>query len=134
MKNPIIFIQPIDLYKADVLIVCDASQEGTVKWLKKQKVRKNLIDWIKTDKEMFEILEKNEAVFYWNEKVKGNMILLKNYEDRWEFWEALTHEIHHLVFKMSKEKMMSEEMEAQAYLFEFLFHSIRRKLQKIDKI
>ena len=133
-KNPIIFIQPIDPYKTDALIACDISQEEIVKWLKKQKVRKDFLDWVETDKNTFEVLEKNMAIFCWNEKIRGNMIILKNYKDSWEFWETLMHEIHHLVFEMSKRKMMLEEMEAQAYLFEHLFHSIRRKLRKIDKI
>ena len=133
-KNPLIFIQPIDPYREDVVVACDIPQNEIIKWLKKQKIRKDFLDWVKTDKDVFEVLKKNEAVFCWNEKVRGNMIILKNYQDNWKFWETLMHEIHHLIFNISKRKMLSDEMEAQAYLFENLFHSIRRKLQKVDKL
>ena len=133
-KNPLIFIQPIDPYREDIVVACDIPQNEIVKWLKKRKVRKDFLDWVKTDKNIFEVLEENEAIFCWNEKIKGNMIILKNYQNNWKFWETLMHEIHHLVLKVSERKMMSGEMEAQGYLFEYLFYSIRRKLQKVDKI
>ena len=133
-KNSLIFIQPIDPYREDVVVACDIPQNEIIKWLKKQKVRRNLIDWVETDRSIFEVLEKNEAVFCWNEKIRGSMIILKNYQDNWKFWETLMHEIYHLIFNISKITMLSDETEAQAYLFEYLFHSIRRKLQKVDKI
>ena len=52
-KNPLIFIQPIDPYREDVVVACDIPQNEIIKWLKNQKVRRNLIDWIETDRNIF---------------------------------------------------------------------------------
>ncbi len=133
-KKPIIFIQSIDIYRVDIIIACDATKEEIVKYLEKRKCKKSFIDWIKTDETIFEIINENKALFCWNNKIKGNLILLNDYHDNWEFWETLMHEIHHFIHNLSYDKIMEKEIEAQAYLFEFLFHSIRRKLQGIDKL
>ena len=66
--------------------------------------------------------------------LKVVLLLLRPYQDAWEYWETLMDEIQHIVQYLAKCKGMNDEPEAQAYLFEFLFRSIRRKLQGTDKI
>jgi hypothetical protein len=48
-------------------------------------------------------------------------------------WEVLMHELHHYVNFLSRHVGLEVEIEAQASLQEYLFRSIRRKLQGIDK-
>ena len=91
-------------------------------------VLKDFSDWEEN------IKNKNKGLFCWNEMVEGCVLLLRPYQDAWEYWETLMHEIQHIVQYLAKCKGMNDEPEAQAYLFEFLFRSIRRKLQGTDKI
>ena len=57
-----------------------------------------------------------------------------SYEDTWKFWECLLHETNHVVFSLARDKNMQDETEAQAYLHEYLFKHIRRKLQKAEPL
>lgn len=62
-------------------------------------------------------------------KTKAVVLLyFPEFEDNWEKWETLMHETHHLVHYLSKKKGFEEEPEAQAYLQEYIFRAIRRKL------
>lgn len=58
------------------------------------------------------------------------LIYLPEMTNLWDSWETLMHECHHAVFHLSKKKGLTEEMETQAYLQEYLFHHIRRRLMK----
>ncbi|KKK86895.1 hypothetical protein LCGC14_2758670 [marine sediment metagenome] len=55
-------------------------------------------------------------------------LILPPPKNNWEYWETLLHETAHLVQDLAYMKMLGGETEAQAYLHEHLFRSIRRKI------
>lgn len=60
----------------------------------------------------------------------GTIVLrLREYEDTWVFWQTLVHELSHTVDFISEHLGFQKEQEARAYLDEFLFKQIRKKLQ-----
>lgn len=131
------FIQDYGTYRNEILVMAGITDKQEVyKYLKKNRVKPDISKWILNDfNEWKEAIEKKQkGLFCWNEECSGTVLFLRSFEDTWDYWEVLMHEAHHIVHQMASAKMMLKEMDAQAYLFEYLFHSIRRKLQGIDKI
>ena len=62
-----------------------------------------------------------------------SFLWLKEFKNKWKYYETLMHELHHLVFIIFGNKLMESEMEAQAYQFEYLFREIRKNLTKETK-
>src|SRR3990167_10220766 len=118
MKKPIIFVQDCGTYTDEILVCIGASKKQILAYCKKEGVKKNFTDWISTDEAIFDVLKKSKAAYAWNDGVQGTILLLKSYEDTWDFWETLLHELHHMVHVFSRRKIMQEEMEGQAYLQE----------------
>lgn len=138
MKKPkkFIFIQDYGTYRNEILVMSGITDKQEVfKFLKKNRVIPAISKWILTDfNEWKEAIEKKQkGLFCWNEDCNGTVLFLRSPEDSWDYWEVLMHECHHIVQQMCSEKMMLKEMDAQAYLFEYLFHNIRRKLAGYDR-
>ena len=132
MKKPIIFIQGTGTYSNEIIVASGATQEQILKYCKMQRMSKDGLEFVKKE-EVFEHFKKSKACVIPDEKGRA-IILLEPFEDSWKFWEILIHELHHYTMYFMEWKNMKDEIEALAYLQEFLFHSIRRKLQKVDKI
>ena len=135
-KKPIIFVQDCGTYSNEILVCAGGTKDDLLFYVKdkKNKVKKEFAEWLKTDDKIYRIKETNPALFAWDNSIQGHLLWLGPYDDCWEFWEALLHETAHIVQKIARDKLMSEEDEARAYLQEFLFKSIRRKLQGTDPI
>ena len=127
MKTKQIFIQDTGIYSNEIIVAVNSSKDDILKFVKKLKgAKKEAVEWIKTEERAFEIFEKNNALVAHND---GRfMLLLRRPTDEWTYWECLLHELHHIVHYIAQDKMFENEMEAQAYLQEYLFHSIRRKI------
>ena len=132
-KRPVIFVQEYGTYTNEVLVAAGAAKEQVLSFLKRIKAKKDYIEWLRTDEKIWQLGKEKKGLFAWNDNVEGTLLLLRPHEDAWEYAETLIHELHHLVQVFSKKAMMENEMEAQAYLQEFLFRSIRQKLQKVEK-
>lgn len=132
--QPILFVQDTEIF-GDELLVCiglntqEIFQNIRKKRLGKDKLSKEFIAWMEYNKGAWESHEGKDGFTLSN----NNFMVLTVYtvEDSWEFWETLMHEIHHVVFMIIKRKNLYTEMEAQAYLFEYLFRSIRRKIMRL---
>lgn len=136
-KKEIIFTQKYGTYPDQLLVLIGIEDKKKIfAYLKKIKAKVDFSKWVLEDFDNWKesIKEKNMGLFCWNGIVEGTVLVLRPYEDTWEYWECLMHEIHHVVQHLAKTKGMYEELEAQAYLFVFLFRAIRRKLQGKDKI
>lgn len=127
-----IFKQDTGIFKHEILITVGATTE---------QVLKSLIDAEDSIKELAEahdeqfkeLVDSKMAGYALCDRVSKHIILaLGSYQDDWYYWETLAHELHHVVEYMSDFKLLDGELEAKAYLFEYLFRSIRRKLQGID--
>lgn len=135
-KPPKIFVQECNPYEQDVLVAVDATKKDVMKFFAHKHANPIFTKWIKGNyDELKDLIKNKNAGFVWNDEVPGAWILfLKPLKDNWEYWETLMHEVHHIVLKLAKDKWMLEETEAQAYIFEYIFRSICRKLQGVDPI
>lgn len=80
------------------------------------------------------IQNKNKGLFHWDNELRACVLILRPLViDDWDYWETVLHETHHLIHWISQKKMMAEEMEAQAYLFEYVFRKIRRTIHGFEK-
>lgn len=131
------FVQDYGTYSNEILVIVgEQNKKELFKYLKKIKAIKEFSKWVleNLDEWNKSIKDKNKGQFCYDDGVNGTVLMLRSTHDSWEYWEILMHECHHIVQHLAKRKGMFEEVEAQAYLQEFLFRSIRRKLMCIDKI
>ena len=128
-KKAIIFQQDFGNIFGDVMLVsAGGTPTEVLAYATKHRFRKDLLAYIATEKDVFD-LKGDLGRFAWATHVKGLFLVLGPYEDTWAFWEMLIHELNHAVFRFAEIKTMQTETEVQARLQEYLFRSIRRKLQ-----
>lgn len=122
---------PIDIYKSGLFVVAGVTDKNKVfKWLKKNKAH------IVTSKAILEEFDKITeslkddvlGLHMYVVETNHKIIFLKTPKNCWDYWETLMHELHHMVYYETKESSLEKETEAQAYLFEYLFRTIRRKI------
>ena len=91
---------------------------------------------MENNKELFDgVLAGRQLGYSVHNKDKVYLVLiLQKLRDDWVYWETLIHELSHIVDWIVDMKMLDGETEARAYLHEWLFREVRRKLQGIDKI
>lgn len=133
LSTPIIFIQRTEIFTEEFLVCSGADKKTILSFCKRNKLNKQVIEWIEADNKIFSLLEGSNAVYCWHDDIRIGLLILGVYEDRWKFWEILIHEICHIVDRVAEHRRMEKEVEAKAYLFEYLFRNIRRKLMGIDK-
>lgn len=126
-KKPIVFIQSCPPYSHTVLICSGVTSS---KQIEKVTSTEKVLKWVKDNGQIFaDVLNgKTEAMSVNHDKFL--ILILKPYKNKWIFWDTLVHELNHIVFWLSEMKMLEKEMEAQAYLQEYLFREIRRKFLK----
>jgi len=140
MKNPKIFIQQCGSYTNEVLVICGATKSETLKFLRKNKAKFEIAKWVLGDFDKWKerVSGVGGGLYCFNDVHHGHVLFLHKVDAKgngsWIFWEAVMHEIHHLVLHISKLKSFQDEWENQAYLFDYLFRNIRRKIQGVDKI
>jgi hypothetical protein len=125
------FIQDSGIFKQEIAVSIGHSKDEILKLAKKEKFKQEFFGVL--DDSNFRTNETEGAVYF---DVKTNTVWLlemKAYEDTWEFWEILLHEIVHIVQRLRRKMWIENEDEAEAYLAEHLFHSIRRKIQIPNK-
>ena len=130
MKTNII-IQDCGIFTNEIIIATGKTKKEILSFMKNKKnqISKDAIKWIEDEEKGFEIKKECNGVVMEND---GMMImLLPPFDDEWSYWEIVLHETHHVVQFITKNKYMEKEVEAQCYLHEYLFRSIRRKLQGI---
>ena len=127
MKKVRVFIQDCPPYNHTVLVCSGVTSS---KQIEKVITTKKVLKWVKENGQVFaDVLNnKKEALAINHDKFL--ILILKPYKNDWQFWDTLLHELNHIVFLLSEMKMLQTEMEAQAYLHEYLFREIRRKFLK----
>lgn len=133
-KKSIMFVQDLGFYTDEVLVLSGVTDKKEVfKYLKKTKVNVKFAKYVLEEFDSWnEKMKLNLGLYCWGEF--GKVLVLRGIKDDWDYWQTLMHELHHLVTHVSQIKGFQSEMENQAYLFEYLFKSIRRKLQGVDKL
>lgn len=135
--RPFIFIQSVEIFKRDIVVCVGATKEQTMAYLKKIKgIKKDVIKSFEgVEKELFDEVINNSALGIAVEEDNMLLLILKPYQNCWEYWDTLLHETNHIVrFLQTKITLDRLDYETEAYLHEFLFREIREKLiQKHDK-
>ena len=130
--KPIIFVQKCVPYGDEFLVAAGATEEEVYKWGRKH-LRKKMIDWLKTDRRIWEIFKTSNGVFAWDNKIGVAFLLLRPYRNDWEYWDTLIHETAHIIQWESDKKLFADEYEARAYFQENIFREIRRALEDNKK-
>ena len=138
-KLKTLFVHEWGSFPASTLISIGFTHKEVVKWCKGKNVIKDFASWIENDvsvKKAYSGTDGGVFVYgtddYKNDKRSYSVLVIKDFEDAWNCWEILLHELHHGVFWISKKFAIGDETEAQAYTFDRAFRTIRRKLQKLD--
>lgn len=130
---PRIFLLSHGTYANETIVAIGAAMPEVIRYAKRIGAKKDAVAWLETcHKEDLENHTTPSESGYIREAPAGGYTLmwLKPFEDCWEFWETLIHELSHLVdFVLSDQKRMAKETEARAYQIEYLFRQVRRKLK-----
>ncbi len=123
------WLQQTHQWRKDIFVSTGYSAKEIVRGIKKMHAVKWMVDWIEKEEADWQKIIDAGCAFVSMEPKHGALILrLRNYQDTWEFWETLIHELNHVVDGMADNIKFEKEWEARAYLQEYLFHEIRRKL------
>lgn len=123
-----IFIQDSGIFYNEFVVCTGISAEELKKYAEKEKFNKNFFKFIFDDGE-YQKPEKLMAYTYSN--AESNIVYLvsfPDFEDTWDFWNQVLHEVVHVVQANERKSGLFKEDEARAYLTEYLFTNIRRKL------
>lgn len=123
-----IFIQDYGIFYNEFVVCTGISAEELKKYAKAEKLNKNFFKCIFDDGE-YQKPEKLMAYTYSN--AESNIVYLvsfPDFEDTWDFWNHVLHEVVHVVQANERRSGLFKEDEARAYLTEYLFTNIRRKL------
>jgi len=125
-----IFVQDCSIFKNDILVVVGLSCDDILRYSRKI-AKKYIIDVLEENKnEITKLINNSHLGFYYYEDLNGASILwLRKYnKNDWQDLECLMHELYHAVDFISDQKGFEKEIEAKAFLFEWLFRQIRIKL------
>ena len=106
------------------------SHEQAVRCAKKLKCNPKFIEFLVASKKFFDTVyndPKNLGFALTNDE-QNLVLILKKPKDVWEYLECLVHEVSHIVDWIVEYASLEGETEARAYLTEWLFRNIRRKL------
>lgn len=118
------WIQDSGVYDHDTFIFIGHTKDEVLKKLKKytdtEGVRQMILDEEKSDFAGV-VFEHNNRRVLWMPVMK----------DKWKYFDYLMHEVHHLTLMLGKQFGFSDELEASAYLFNYLFKAIRKRIYKV---
>ena len=127
-----LFIEDCGIFQNQILVGVGVSYKEIIDFSKKEKANDWFTKGLEERKDIIESLIKEGKTGFVMEgnDLRGAFLLwLEKYD--WKDWhtiEVLLHELHHLVYFTARQKSFEMELEAQAFLFEDLFHRMRRKL------
>ena len=131
MKKKILFNIDCGIFLNNILVSVGNEHKDIYKYIKR--VNSGwFLKAFKEDEELFNKCKNNNLAFILlSKEYKGIIILhLNEYKDNFESIKTLCHEIHHIVWEVSKMKGFTEEYEAKAYLFEDLLDKIHNCIIK----
>ena len=128
-KQKFAFYQDSGMYSNETLVCVGMRMKDALKYLKRTGAKKEMIDAFSLyEKETDELIAKGSTPTV---RTSGAcMILLADWKDDWEHLDTLNHEVVHIIQLFLTDKGFDDEDENCAYLHEYLFREIRRKLSK----
>jgi hypothetical protein len=115
------FIQDCGIYDYELNIYIGFTEDEIIKDLLRYEKTEKLIKQLKEAD-----FESGGFVLY-DEECK-RLMWLPSWTGKYKELSNLTHEIHHIVFLLAKQKGFQDEIESQAYLFQYLLDNIYKKL------
>lgn len=131
------WIQPTYQWRKDILVTSGCSPKEILVIAKKYKAQPHVIRFIEDSQKRWEEMINGAGVnaFAAMEEERGIFVIrMPDYEDTWDFWETLIHELHHVVEFMAGRLKFENEVESKAYLHEFLFRNMRKKFMGVIPI
>ncbi len=123
------WVQQTAQWRKDIFVSTGYSAAEILAGIKKAKVKDWMLKHVEAHQEDWKkLIDMNCAFVSCEEKHGALIIRLRPYRDSWDFWETLIHELSHAVDFIAERINIEKETEAKAYLQEFLFREIRRKL------
>ena len=122
-----IFVQKANPYRYEILVSVGATGKQVARFLAKGSHRKYVEENLEYFDEIIEGKFLGRAIHV--KQIKFMALVLPRFKNEWDYYESLIHELNHIVYFISDDRTFKDEMEAQAYLQEHLFHEIRRKIQ-----
>lgn len=123
------FLQDWGTYSNQTFVVVGMTLKEIIAAMRRRNFKKSAI--LSFEKGGRPKSDEDAAAFVW---VDGGMSLL--WFPEWKLdithYSDLVHETNHLVFEIARDKGMSEEAEAQAYLQEYLWNSLIYRLNKFS--
>lgn len=122
-------------YRKQIFVCTGFTSYKQLRKAQSKRAEKWYLEWLDTHKENLELQFNGKwtgSVFF-NTEHGVAVFTLRGYHDCWDYWECLIHELSHYLDFLGDQVGIAKETEARAYLMEFLFRRIRRKLQGLDK-
>ena len=135
MKKKHIFVQDCGILNFDIVVLVGVDEKYFKDWSKKNRklICKEEADYILENID-FTLDDKNSDGFLHYNYEKGYFVLVtKEAVDEWDYWTILLHEITHAAQHLSEKYYFKGEREFEAYMFEYLFKNIRRKISGVTK-
>lgn len=135
MKKKMVFIQDCGIFLDEFVVSAGLTTDELKKFAKKKKLGKEFMKVVFEDCDFIE--EKNPKcahTYFSTETNAVSLVSLSKFEDSWDYWSSVLHEVVHVVQREEIRKGLQKEDEARAYLTEYLFNNIRRKLSGVIKI
>ncbi len=126
------WVQKTHQWRKDIFVCTGYSAKEIIKAIKQQKAKHWMVEYVEKEEKTWQGIIDEGCAFVAREPTHNAFVMrLRPFQDSWEFWETLIHELAHLVDGMAEGQKFEKETEARAYLQEYLFHEIRRKLQGV---
>ncbi len=128
MKKSKVFVQPVHPYRKEILVIVGSTFADVKKVLGK---KDPIYDYLEKSP-LFDDVKSGKNTGIAIHGPNSEMVLiLPEYKDNWAYWENLIHELSHIVDYVQVDCLLTNEVEATAYLHEWLFRRIRQKIQGI---
>lgn len=115
------------IYPAKILVLSLHTKEEALKELKKHKYGKEMIDIVASDD--FDPRYYGGAYRALNENTQEYLVVLLKADSQDEMDELLVHETNHITHFIATRHGFLEEMEATAYLQEYIYKEIKKGLK-----
>ena len=130
--NKYAFILDLEIPPQQVLVSIGMNHKEVVKYISKKTKDESKIQIIRDEKEIYDDLTYGKVHgFVAQDETNGALILgVREFDDNWDYWDILNHEVSHLVDIMLTQKGAGLETEFRAYSHEYIFRKIRQELYR----
>lgn len=138
-KKPIkkkLFFLNVPIYEREICVIVGMTHEEVIASAKKQKCTKSFMKALDDDqvKEFCESICEKDGVLGAAYRINDQKFFLfvRPHSNDWEYLDILNHECFHLTQFMGHRLKLWDDVEAPAYLHQWLFKKLRRTLAGLE--